>query len=267
MNSCLYRCRVMHHRMEPKPHRFFYNIFMFYLDLDELDTLSDKLTLFGHNAFAVFNFKDTDHLFYSGTSRREHITTYLRQNGITSPVGRIMLLTHVRMLGYVFNPVSFYFIFDNDDQPICAIPEVGNTFGEMKPYLIRRSMESSHTFYLKTTKFFYVSPFIDMDAEFEFDLTLPDDQLMMRINDIQNNRRFFVSTLSGKRQILTDARLALYLLRFPLVTLQVIFFIHWQAFRLWLKKLHYHKKTDFPDLQREVHHAGSYVNAIATERR
>lgn len=257
----------MHHRMEPKQHRFIYDIFMFYLDLDELDTIAEKFKLFARNGFSVFNYKDSDHLFYSGSTQREAITAYLQQNGITSPVGRIMLLTHVRMFGYIFNPVSFYFIFDDNDQPLCAIPEVGNTFGELKPYLVHRKSDSAQTFYLRTSKYFYVSPFIDMDAEFEFDLALPDERLMIRINDFQNKRRFFISTLTGNRRGLTDARLAFYVLRFPLITLQVIFFIHWQAFRLWLKKLHYHKKTDFPELQREVHHAGSYVNVIATKQR
>src|SRR5471030_3064030 len=141
-NSCLYKSRVMHHRLEPKQHSFHYNIFMFYLDLDEIDRLNSRLRSMSRNKFNFFNFRDKDHLQLPkenpDTSKnvRQHITEYLKQNGVEIGSGRIMLLTNLCTLGYQFNPVSFYFCYDESDKPICSIVEVCNTFREMKPYFL-----------------------------------------------------------------------------------------------------------------------------------
>jgi uncharacterized protein len=114
MNSCLYKAQIMHNRLEPKKHRFHYNVFMFYIDLDELDELPKKLLMVSRNRFNYFSFKDKEHLQLPidkpDTSKnvKQHITDYLKQNGIEK-VEKIMLLTNFSVLGYNFNPVSFYF--------------------------------------------------------------------------------------------------------------------------------------------------------------
>src|ERR1051325_1764796 len=116
MNSCLYRTKVMHHRLEPKQHRFHYNVFMFYIDLDEIGLLSKKILLISRNRFNVFNFRDKDHLQLpkenpdKTKSIKEHIKDYLKQNGIGLKDEKIFLLTNLCTFGYQFNPVSFYFI-------------------------------------------------------------------------------------------------------------------------------------------------------------
>lgn len=259
MNSCLYKAKVMHHRLAPKQHRFHYNVFMFYLDLDEIDLLHKRLKWMSRNRFNLFNFRDKDHLQLPGhnpaasNNIRSHIAAYLLQQGINIGNGRIMLLTNLCTLGYQFNPVSFYFCYGEDGQPLCSVVEVGNTFGEMKPYFLGRDAKTAIGFKLNTAKYFYVSPFIDMDTNFDFDLPLPDEKLQLRIDDFdKQGDRFFISTLSGVRKPLTDANLLLYFISFPLITLKVIGLIHWQALKLWLKKLPYHKKDAHPDLQREV---------------
>lgn len=260
MNSCLYQAKVMHHRLAPKQHRFHYNVFMFYLDLDEIDLLHKRLKWMSRNRFNLFNFRDKDHLQLpghnpaaAGNNTRSHIAAYLLQQGISIGNGRIMLLTNLCTLGYQFNPVSFYFCYAEDGQPLCSVVEVGNTFGEMKPYFLGHDAKTANGFKLNTTKYFYVSPFIDMDTNFDFDLCLPAEKLQLRIDDFdKQGDRFFISTLSGVRKPLTDANLLLYFISFPFITLKVIGLIHWQALKLWLKKLPYHKKDAHPDLQREV---------------
>src|SRR4029078_2392336 len=115
MNSCLYKATVMHNRLEPKQHRFHYNVFMFYIDLDEVEMLSKKLWMFSRNKFNYFSLKDSEHLQLpidnpdKTKSIREQITLYLSQHGIQIGKGRIMLLTNLNVLGYNFNPVSFYY--------------------------------------------------------------------------------------------------------------------------------------------------------------
>src|SRR5882724_11100576 len=130
MNSCLYECSVMHHRLSPKEHHFRYRIFMFALDLDELDEVARRVPLFGHNRSTFYAFRDRDHLTLPGcesATTRENVVEFLAQNGICFPGnGRITLVTLPRVLGYIFNPVSFYFCHDSAGAPQCAVVEVGN---------------------------------------------------------------------------------------------------------------------------------------------
>lgn len=259
MNSCLYKCTVMHNRLEPKKNRFHYDVFMFCLDLDEIDSVAKKMRLMSRNKFNFFTFRDKDHLQLPqgspDTSKnvKAHIIDYIKQNGVDIGKGKIMLLTNLCTLGYQFNPVSFYYCFDEVGEPQCAVVEVCNTFHEMKPYFIGKEQLKDNKFHLNTTKYFYVSPFIDMDTNFDFNLHIPGEKLNIRIDDYKEGTRFFISTLTGKRKALTDARLAWFLLRFPFITLKVISLIHWQALILWLKKIPYYKKSEKKDLQREVY--------------
>ncbi|WP_214073621.1 DUF1365 domain-containing protein [Mucilaginibacter sp. dw_454] len=259
MNSCLYKATVMHHRLSPKEHRFHYDVFMFYLDLDEIDALAKRLKFMSRNKFNLFNFRDKDHLQLPrekpDTSKniRQHITDYLLQNGVDIGNGRIMVLTNLCTMGYQFNPVSFYFCYDEQGNAVCSIVEVCNTFREMKPYFLGADTKQGDEFKLNTEKYFYVSPFMEMDTNFDFDLRLPGEKLQVRIDDYNKaGERFFISTLSGNRAALTDANLLLYFISFPLITLKVIGLIHWQALKLWLKKIPYHKKDADKQLQKDV---------------
>lgn len=250
----------MHHRLEPRVHRFNYRLFMFYVDLDELDFLSKTLLLFSRNRFNAFAFKDSEHLQLpkdkpnKALRVKEQIVTYLNTQGFVYTNERIMLLTNMSVLGYNFNPVSFYFVIDANHEPLCAVAEVGNTFGEQKPYFLSKETLKGNTFELETTKYFYVSPFISHDSHFAFYLTPPDAKLNIRINTHDPNRkRFFISTLTGKATTLTNTKLLWYLIRFPFITLKIITLIHWNALLLWFKKIRYYKKEEFKELQKEVY--------------
>jgi DUF1365 family protein len=259
-NSCLYKARVMHNRLAPKVHSFHYDVFMFYLDLDEIDLLHKKLKFMSRNRFNLFNFRDKDHLQLPrekpDTSKniRRHITDYLQTNGVNIGNGRIMVLTNLCTFGYQFNPVSFYFCYDEQNQALCSVVEVCNTFLEMKPYFLGLDTKQDDGFKLNTEKYFYVSPFIEMDTNFDFDLQIPNEKLQVKIDDYdKEGKRFFISTLSGTRKPLKDSTLLLYFFSFPLITLKIIALIHWQALKLFIKKIPYHKKTDDMDLQKEVY--------------
>lgn len=252
MNSSLYECTVMHHRLSPVKNRFVYRVFMFFLDVDELETLHGSLRLFGYNRPNIFSFRDTDHVQFGKTTVKENIAEYLRRNGISLDGGKVYLLTNVRTFGHVFNPVSFYFCFDAAGRPLCAVPEVGNTFGELKPYMVGPEDRTEEGFRKRVEKFFYVSPFIDHDVSFDFNLRVPDDVLRIAIDDYQHEKKIFLSAVTGVKKPLTDGRLLWYTLRFPFITLQVVGLIHWQAFKLWLHKLPYRKKSEQPELQKEA---------------
>ena len=246
MNSRLYNCSIAHHRRKPKPHAFAYRIFMAYLDLEEIDALCACIPLLGHNRFAPFEYRDTDHYQRDQLSNAASIKLFLSENGIHQAVGRIQILTHLRTWGHVFNPVSFYFVFDEQDQPLCHIAEVDNTFNEQKLYLLPIGQE------VERTKNFYVSPFSDLDTTFHFKLAAPKQQLRLVINQSKGGETYFRSALTGQSQALTNASLALSAIRFPLLTVRILFAIHWHALLLYAKGIPLRRKAANPHLQTET---------------
>lgn len=259
MNSTLYKSKVMHHRFSPKKHRFSYNVFYFYVDLDELDELSKKHWLISRNKWNLFSFRDNEHLQLpidqpdQNKNTKAHILDYLEQNGVNKEIGKIMLLTGFNVLGYNFNPVSFYYIYNAAGELTHVIVEVTNTFKEMKPYLLGRDDFNGQIFDQRTTKYFYVSPFISHDADFHFKIAVPSDRLVIGIDDFEGGEKIFTSSLIGEKKELTSLRLFLYSLRYPLIPIKIITLIHWQALKLYLKKIKFYKKNEFQNLQRDVY--------------
>ena len=254
MNSCLYECSVMHHRLAPKVHHFSHAIFMFYLDLYELDLVARRVLLFSHNRKNLYSFRDTDHEPAGQNPLKERILGFIRQHGIDpGPGSRVMLLTLPRVLGYIFNPISVYYCFDSAGKPVCSVAEVGNTFREMKLYLLRREdFAAGATFAKVVPKHFYVSPFSPLDLNFDFRLKVPGDTLDLKIDDRDGGEKVLITTLTGRRAELTNRTLAWFTFLYPLVTLKVIFLIHWHALRLWLKRVPFHRKAANLPLQQEV---------------
>ena len=248
----------MHQRLAPRRYALRHSLFMLYLDLDEIGPLAQRLRLFSRNRWNLYSFHDADHLPERGTAGvplRARLVRYLAAQGMAlPPQARIRLLTLPRIAGYVFNPISVYFCFEHaEGAPLCAIAEVGNTFGEHKLYLLPRpSPEDGSLFTLRVPKHYYVSPFSSLTLQFDFHLRAPGDALRLRIDDFDGERRVLRSGLRGQRRALGDARLAWYGLKYPLLTLKVIGLIHWHALRLWLRGVPWYRKSDSPHLQREV---------------
>jgi DUF1365 family protein len=252
----------MHHRLEPREHRFEYGIFLACLDLDELDSLDARLRSFSRNRRNWLEFRDSDHLPDPGIAgndgrkleAKRALRSWLGLQGIPlADDDRVLLVTLPRIAGYVFNPVSFYFCSRPSGEPICAVAEVGNTFGELKPYLVPIDTRgSAGAFRCVVPKHYYVSPFTALDVCFEFRLQTPEQGLRISVNDLRDGRNLLVTTLTGQRRPLTDREILRLSLRYPLVTLKVITAIHWHALRLWLKRVPWHAKADRRDLQRGV---------------
>lgn len=259
----------MHRRFSPKEHGFVYRLFMFALDLDELSDLQRRLRFFSVNRANLYSFREADFLPVAGPAHnpshapsppvppasglKARVLAYLAARGIDAAGGRVLLVTLPRVFGYLFNPVSFYFCFDRDGRPVAALAEVTNTFREMKPYVLGPETRGVHGFAQRTPKHFYVSPFTDVDVAFDFTLRVPDARLAVQIDDYAGGRRTLTSTLTGARRPLTDAALAWFAVKYPLVTLQVIALIHWNALKLYLKQVPWFAKAARPEAQRDLY--------------
>ncbi len=249
--SCLYEAQVIHTRITRYRTSFSYRIFTFFLDLDELDFLSKKFIWFRRNRFSLYSYYDADHLFWNGNTTKESILNYLRSQGMNQEVGKIFLLTNLRVLGYVFNPVSFYFVFSPEGKPLTAIAEVGNTFGERKPYYFGNTPQKpvGFDFRLVTEKLFYVSPFISLDSRFDFRLCIPGETLKIQVDSYENGEKTLGTAYLGKKKEFCTKNLLFCFLKYPFVTVKIIGAIHYRALVLFLRKLPYLKKKENPEKQ------------------
>lgn len=271
MRSCLYECHVLHARFAPKAHRFLYRIFLFAIDLDELPELHRRLPWFSHNRANLYSFRDRDFFPVNEPlhppsvptpSHREpaparalkaRVVAYLAERGTDLTDGRVVLVTLPRVLGYLFNPVSFYFCYDRTGACVTALTEVTNTFREVKPYFLGRETQRDGAFRLRMPKQFYVSPFSDVDVAFDFVLRPPGERLTIQIDDYIGPTRMLTSTLTGPQRALTGARLAWYTVKYPLLTLRIITLIHWHALLLWAKRVRWYPKAARAADQRDLY--------------
>lgn len=255
-NACIYDCRVMHNRFRPKQNHFQYRVFMFSFDLDEIQEVVKKIPFISLNRLNLFSFRDKDHYRICGgknASLKSRLLSLLENDGVDiNRIKRVQLVTNLCTFGYQFNPVSFYYCYDETESPVCSVAEVSNTYREMKMFLLKPETLEGDEFKSLQTKNFYVSPFIELDAHFDFHLGIPADKIYIRIDDYAAGSRFFTSSLQGEKKPLTSLNVLKYAIRFPMIPLQIMGLIHWQALKLWLKNIKHHKKKANKHLQLDV---------------
>ncbi len=235
----LYFGHVTHARMRPFHHRFRYRVYTGLFDLDRLDELP---SLVGRNRFGLFGFDDRDHGPRDGGPLRPWVEARLSEAGLAVPVGPIRLLCFPRVLGHVFNPLSVYFCHRPDGELAALVYEVKNTFGDQHPYVVPVDGAGGPVLSHGHPKEFHVSPFFDLEGEYRFRITVPDEHLTVLIRYGAAEGERMVAVQTGRRADLTNATLVRAFAAYPLVTLKVIGAIHWEALRLWIKGAKFHPR-------------------------
>lgn len=245
-HSALYVGCVSHHRLSPRPHGFRYSAFWTLIDLDELPALASRLRWFSHNRFNLFALHDRDHGNGSGTPLRIQAERHLAEAGIETKGMMIRLLCVPRTLGYNFNPLSVYYCHRADGTLAALIYEVHNTFHQRHSYLIPVDVES-HAIHQHCDKKFYVSPFMDMNLRYEFQVGLPGKHVAVTIDTYMGNQLVLNAHLVGMRRELSDEVLLRIFRAIPVITLKITAAIHWEALRLWLKGIRLRPRPPPPE--------------------
>ena len=234
-SSKIYIGKVIHKRFKPKEHYFKYNVFSLLIDLNELEQINKDIKFFSYNKFNIISFFDKDHGDRDGSSIKLWVKKNLKNIGIMTEDISIKLLCYPRIFGYVFNPLSTYFIYNKHSELISIFYEVKNTFGEQHTYIFK--VQDETLVQNKCKKKFYVSPFIKMDCEYHFKTLNPREQLSVVINQNDKDGKLLFASQDGISKAFNNKNLILSYLTHPLMTFKIIGAIHYEAFKLWAKRI------------------------------
>jgi len=238
MNSCIYNGVVTHTRFKPVKHFLKYKTFSFYIDLDELKKLDNNNPIFSYNRFNIFSFYDKDHGDRDGKPLKVWVLDNLKKFNINENINKIKLLCYPRIFGYVFNPLSVFYCYE-DNLLKAVFYEVKNTFNEQHTYIFK---VKDNKIEQKCKKKFYVSPFMNMDTYYNFRLLNPNEKLSVSIKQTDKEDVVLTAVQTGIRKEFTFKQLIINFFRYPLMSIKIISAIHFEALLLWKKGAIYRKR-------------------------
>lgn len=249
MKSAVYIGTISHVRRAVRSYKFSAKMPWWLLDLDEVDELAKKFWGFRRGNFSLFSFRDQDHISLGHPLAKENILAWAQQNGVNEPVEKIYLLTNLRTLGYVFNPVSFYFLQGKTQRWV--VTEVGNTFWEQKPTLL--GPFTGDKVVQEIPKLFYISPFLSLENRLVLEVSWPHEHMRIHIDDRSpQGESELMAVFNGQKHEITQFQIFKLALTFPFLCFAIMAAIHWHALRLWLKGVPFFSKADRKDLQQGV---------------
>ena len=240
---------VRHRRLRPVGHAFRYDAMFLLLPMRSIAREPHRLAI-PRNRFGALSFHDGDH----GDGRSDCLSwlqDLLAAQGIDDADGEIWLQTFPRVWGYAFKPVSLWYCERADGSLRCAVAEVNNTFGERHAYLLQPPAPGAPMTWgaeYQAAKRFHVSPFCRVEGSYRFRFLRKADRLVLRIDHDDADGPLLQTSISGALRPLTRAAAWRALVRHPMHSLGVIARIHWQALRLWGKRVPVHRKPPAPDL-------------------
>jgi len=234
METCIYKGIVTHRRFKPKRHFFSYKTFSIFFDLDELKDLEKKVSIFSLNKFNLFSFYNKDHGNRDGSDLKSWVKSTLKKFDINSKISKIRLLCFPRIFGYVFNPLSIFYCYNENAELKAILYEVKNTFNEQHTYVFPVK-KSSKIITQSCNKRFYVSPFIEMETSYNFRLAEPKETLSIFIKQTDSKGILLSACQIGRKENISTKQLLINFLKHPMMTIKIIMAIHFEALRLWKK--------------------------------
>lgn len=247
-DSGILRTAVYHKRHTPKVHDFSHNVIYLVLNLKKLKFL--KTRLFSIDRLNVFSVFWKNYGFESFEDPKLYVKNTLKKFNLDPAIAdNILLVTMPKILGYAFNPVSFWLCFNKNKNLNAVLVEVNNTFGERHGYLCFHKNLSPITKndLITRDKIFHVSPFCEIAGHYEFRFDVDSSKIDIDIMYFKDKEILISTAIKGKRDRLSDRNLIKYLINLPVMIFKVIFLIHYHAIRLWLKKVPYFEKPVKPD--------------------
>ena len=239
MNSCIYNGEVTHTRFKPVRHFLKYKTFSLLFDLDEINELDSRISIFSYNKFNVFSFYDKDHGERDGSNLKEWVLTNIRKFNIEGKINKIKILCYPRIFGYVFNPLSIFYCYEKDKLK-AIFYEVKNTFNEQHTYIFK--IKNNEEINQKCKKRYYVSPFMDMETQYNFKLINPNNKLSVFIKQTDSKGTILTATQTGDKKEFNFNQLLKNFFKYPLMTIKIISSIHYEALLLWKKGAIYRKR-------------------------
>ena len=240
MKSHIYNGLVTHTRFKPVKHYLKYKTFSLLIDLDEIKILDKISPIFSLNKFNIYSFYYKDHGDRDGSSLKNWVLKNLKNYKIKQNINKIKLLCYPRVLGYVFNPLSIFYCYHNNQLKI-VFYEVKNTFNEQHTYIFKVNKKKIVEQHCKRR--FYVSPFMDMNTKYDFKLLNPGKKLFVSIIQSDKKGKVLTAVQTGKRKELSTKQLIINFFRYPLMTAKIIIAIHFEALLLWKKGAIYRPRT------------------------
>ncbi|MDB4082571.1 DUF1365 domain-containing protein [Candidatus Pelagibacter sp.] len=240
-NSSIYTGTVIHKRFKPKIHSFNYKVFSLLIDLEELDFMHKELRLFSYGKLNIISFFNKDHGPRDGSSLKKWVLQNLQKNNVKTEGIQIKLLCYPRIFGYVFNPLSVFYVYDTNSELISILYEVKNTFGEQHVYVFKTKKNQNLIQHVCKKKF-HVSPFIKMDCVYFFRLLKPGNKISVIIDLNDQEGKILYASQDGLRSDLNNKNLIKSYLKHPLMSFKIILAIHFEAFKLWTKGIKFIRK-------------------------
>ena len=246
MKPKIFHGAVWHARLRPQRNAFRYGVFFLRFSVGDMHQLDN--VLFSINRWNLFSFHYRDHGARDGSHPESWIRTLLAREGMSEATGDIWLQTFPRMLGYVFNPVSFWLCHDTGGALRAVLCEVNNTFGEHHHYLLahsdRRPMLAGESFTAR--KELHVSPFCEVAGGYRFQFKVDQDSSRIRIDYDDGDGKLLLTEIAGSASLFGAAAMLSAFVRYPWMTVGVMLRIHYQALRLWLKGVRWIGKSALP---------------------